>query len=71
MTAGFEGPVLSGFADTHGWGYGAFKYDATCDALTPVTLTDKPPQGEDARCGAACHNLAAPKDYVFTEYPRR
>jgi hypothetical protein len=61
----------SRFADTHGWGYGAFKYDAASNAFTPVTLADKPPQGNDARCGATCHNLAAKKDYVFTDYPRR
>ena len=59
------------FADTHGWGYAAFMYDAASDAFTPATLTDKPPQANDARCGATCHNLAAKKDYVFTEYPRR
>ena len=59
------------FADTHGWGYAAFKYDAASDTFTPVTLADKPPQGNDAKCGAACHNLAAAKDYIFTEYPRR
>ena len=59
------------FADTHGWGYAAFKYDAASDAFTPVTLADKPPQGNDAKCGAACHNLAAAKDYIFTAYPKR
>ena len=59
------------FADTKGWGYAAFKYDAASDAFTPVTLTDKPPQGNDAKCGAACHNLAATKDYIFTAYPKR
>ena len=59
------------FADTHGWGYAAFKYDAASDAFTPVTPADKPPQRNDAKCGAACHNLAAAKDYIFTEYPKR
>ena len=59
------------FADTRGWGYGAFKYDAVSDTFTPVTLADKPPQGNNATCGATCHTLAAKKDYVFTEYPRR
>jgi hypothetical protein len=59
------------FADAHGWGYAAFKYDAASDAFTPVTSADKPPQGNDAKCGATCHNLAAKKDYIFTEYPRR
>jgi hypothetical protein len=59
------------FADAHGWGYSAFKYDVASDTFTPVTLADNPPQGNDAKCGATCHNLAAKKDYVFTEYPRR
>lgn len=59
------------FADTHGWGYAAFKYDTASDAFTPVAATDKPPQGNDAKCGAACHNLAASKDYIFTGYPKR
>ena len=59
------------FADTNGWGYAAFKYDAASDAFTPVTLADKPPQGNDAKCGAACHKLAAAKDYIFTAYPKR
>jgi Cytochrome P460 len=59
------------FSDTNGWGYAAFKYDAASDAFTPATLADKPPQGNDAKCGAACHNLAAAKDYIFTAYPKR
>jgi hypothetical protein len=59
------------FADTKGWGYAAFKYDAASDAFTPVTATDRPPQGNDAKCGATCHNLAAKTDYIFTAYPKR
>ena len=59
------------FVDTKGWGYAAFKYDAGSEAFTPVTSADKPPQGNNAKCGATCHNLAAKKDYIFTEYPRR
>ena len=59
------------FADTHGWGYAAFKYDAASDVFTPVTSADKPPQGNNAKCGAACHGLAAAKDYIFTAYPKR
>ena len=59
------------FADSNGWGYVAFKYDAASDKFTPVTLADKPPQGNDAKCGAACHKLAAAKDYIFTDYPKR
>jgi len=43
------------FADSGGWGYGAFEYDAASDAFRPANLKDKPPQGNDAKCGFACH----------------
>jgi hypothetical protein len=59
------------FADSNGWGYADFKYDAASDTFSPSTLTDKPPQNNDAKCGAACHNLAVAKDYIFTAYPKR
>src|SRR6476646_8141645 len=32
------------FADSGGWGYGAFKYDTATDSFTPATTADKPPQ---------------------------
>src|SRR5277367_6072590 len=51
------------FADTNGWGYGVFKYDAASDTFSP--------DGNDAKCGATCHKLAAAKDYIFTAYPKR
>ena len=59
------------FADSNGWGYADFKYDAASDTFRPATMADKPPQGNDAKCGAACHKLAAAKDYIFTTYPKR
>jgi len=59
------------FADTHGWGYATFDYDAATGTFSPATEASKPPQGHDAKCGAACHNLAASKDYIFTQYPKR
>jgi hypothetical protein len=59
------------FADSGGWGYGEFEYDAASDAFRPGTLTDSPPQANDAKCGAACHTAAQKHDYVFTEYPKR
>lgn len=59
------------FADSGGWGYGAFEYDAASDTLRPGTLSDAPPQANDAKCGFACHTVAAAKDYVFTAYPKR
>ena len=59
------------FSDTHGWGYGMFDYDASSSSFKPATLTSKPPVGHDAKCGAACHELAASTDYIFTAYPKR
>jgi hypothetical protein len=59
------------FADSGGWGYGAFKYDAAADTFTPATEADQPPQANDAKCGFACHTIVQGKDYVFTEYPKR
>jgi Cytochrome P460 len=59
------------FADSNGWGYAVFDYDAASDTFAPGTLAGKPPQGNDAKCGAACHKLAAANDYIFTAYPKR
>jgi hypothetical protein len=59
------------FADSGGWGYAVFKHDAASGAYTPADRTHKPPQGNDARCGSACHTIAKAKDYVFTEYANR
>ena len=59
------------FADSGGWGYAAFKYDAASDTFTPFTMADMPPQANDAKCGVACHTIAKAKDYVFTDYGKR
>jgi len=59
------------FADSGGWGYAVFDYNAASDTFTPGTLEGKPPQGNDAKCGFACHTRAKARDYVFTEYPKR
>ena len=59
------------FADSAGWGWGAFEYDATTDKFRPGTTTDKPPQEHDAKCGLACHTTVKARDYVFTEYAHR
>jgi hypothetical protein len=59
------------FADSGGWGGAAFKYDAASDTFTPFTTADTPPQGNDAKCGLACHTIVKTKDYVFTEYGKR
>ena len=59
------------FADSGGWGYAFFKYDAASDTFTPATSADRPPQGNDAKCGLACHSIVKTRDYVFTEYGHR
>jgi len=51
------------FADSGGWGYGLFKYDAKSDAFTP--------DGKGYKCGTACHTAVKSKDYVFTAYGKR
>ena len=59
------------FADSGGWGYAVFDYDASSDTFKPGTLDGKPPQGNDAKCGFTCHTKAITRDYVFTEYASR
>jgi hypothetical protein len=59
------------FADSGGWGYAVFDYDAASDTFAPGTLTGDPPQGKDAKCGFACHTIVKTRDYVFTEYGKR
>src|SRR3954447_2280887 len=59
------------FADSGGWGYAVFEYDAPSDTFKPGTSASTPPQANDARCGVASHTLVKDKDYVFTEYGKR
>jgi Cytochrome P460 len=59
------------FADSGGWGWAVFKYDAASDTFTPGTEADEPPQGHDAKCGFECHTIVESKDYVFTKYGTR
>ena len=59
------------FADSAGWGWAAFKYNAASDTFLPATTTDEPPQGNDAKCGLACHTIVRTRDFVFTEYGKR
>jgi len=56
------------FADSAGWGWAAFEYDAASDTWRPRNESETPPQGHDAKCGFACHSIVKTKDYVFTEY---
>src|SRR6185369_6888915 len=59
------------FADSGGWGWGAFKYNAASDTFTPATTSDEPPQSNDAKCGLGCHTIVKTRDYVFTDYGKR
>jgi len=55
------------FADTGGWGYMQFDYDPASRSFRPNTEL----QGNDATCGAACHQAAEATDFVFTSYAAR
>ena len=59
------------FADSGGWGYAVFERDPASDTFRPGNLDDKPPQGNDAKCGFACHTTVKSRDYVFTQYAPR
>jgi len=59
------------FADSGGWGWAVFEYDAASDTFRPGNMTDSPPQGNDAKCGFACHTIVKARDYVFTNYQHR
>jgi hypothetical protein len=58
-------------ADSGGWGWAVFDYDAASNTFAPGTLAGKPPQGNDAKCGFACHTAVKTSDYVFTAYAHR
>jgi hypothetical protein len=51
------------FANSGGWGYGLFNYDAASDKFTP--------DGKGSNCGFACHTRVKTKDYVFTAFGKR
>ena len=59
------------FADSAGWGWATFDYDAATDTYRPGDMNDTPPQGNNATCGLACHTNAKSNDYVFTRYAHR
>lgn len=59
------------FADSAGWGWAAFEYNAASDMFRAADSRDQPPQEHDAKCGFACHTIVKSHDFVFTEYPKR
>jgi len=59
------------FADSGGWGWAVFEYEAASGKFRPGTSADAPPQANDAKCGFACHTIVKTRDYVFTDYGSR
>src|SRR4029434_8484098 len=59
------------FADSGGGGYAVFDYDAKSDTFTPGTTAGNPPQGNDAKCGFACHTIVKTRGFVFTDDGKR
>jgi hypothetical protein len=59
------------FADSGGWGYAVFEFDNATKTFRPGNPSDTPPQGNDAKCGVACHTIVKNRDYVFTDYAPR
>lgn len=55
------------FSDSGGWGYGQFNYDPASDTFAPDTVL----QGNDAKCGASCHQAAEATNFIFTSYGKR
>jgi hypothetical protein len=71
LDAGFMVKDSKRFADSGGWGYAVFDYNPASNTFTPGTQEGRPPQGNDAKCGFACHTTAKERDYVFTDYGKR
>ena len=59
------------FKDGGGWGYAEFELDAATNTWRVGNMQDHPPQGNDAKCGVACHTAVKNRDYVFTKYAAR
>jgi hypothetical protein len=59
------------FAAQNNWGFAMFDHDAATGTFKPADKSSHPPQANDAKCGTACHTLAASKDYIFTPYAPR
>ena len=52
------------FADSNGWGYAKFDIDLATGEFRPGDEKSFPPQGHDAKCGAACHVIAKSRDFA-------
>ncbi|MGH7513123.1 MAG: cytochrome P460 family protein [Gemmatimonadales bacterium] len=59
------------FADSGGWGWAVFEYEAAAGRFRPGTKADAPPQGNDAKCGFACPTIVKTRHNLFTDSGRR
>lgn len=51
------------FTGADHWGFAQFNYDDKTQSFSPL--------GKGPNCGTACHQAAAARDFVFTEFPTR
>jgi len=51
------------FTGADHWGFSQFNYDTASQTFSPL--------GKGPNCGTACHQAAAARDFVFTEFPTR
>jgi len=60
------------FADSGGWGWAAFDYNAASRTFSPGTTADVPPQGKRRQVWIGVpHTIVKARDYVFTDYGSR
>jgi Cytochrome P460 len=62
-TASFMIKDAKRFADSGGWGYAQFAYDAASQTFKA--------NGTGSGCGYACHTRVKARDFVFTRYAQR
>jgi hypothetical protein len=63
--------VVSGRFSPWKAGLEVFEHDAASGNFRLGNSSDKPPQGNDAKCGFACHTTVKTRNYVFTDYGHR
>ena len=59
------------FADSGGWGYAEFEYDAASDTFRPGDTSDVRRRSTTPSAGSPATRSWRTKDYVFTAYPKR
>ena len=59
------------FADSGGWGWAAFEYDAASDAFRPAHRRTVRRRKTTRNAGSPATRVVQNRDYVFTEYGKR